>query len=118
VDNITKLLKGFVIVGGVALIAGTVLLIVMIMMRASGDPAAEPEVAATAGAVADRCTGGAPASQAVSVPLPSGARIEQIVPDGNCLILLGVGGDGRQFVALVDPLTGDRISLLVIRPEP
>jgi len=115
VDNIPRLLKGFVIAGGIALIAGTVLLIVLIFMRAT-DRADAP--VAMPGPAADHCAGGTPSSQPLPVPLPAGARIEQIVPDGGCLILLGVGGDGRQFVALVDPLTGERISLLVIRPEP
>ncbi len=53
----------------------------------------------------------------MSVPLPAGARIEQVVPTGACLLLLGVDGGGRQFVALVDPFTGRRISLLLLRPE-
>jgi hypothetical protein len=116
VDNIPKLLKGFVIAGGVALIAGTALLLVMIVMRASTDRAADPSAGTPL--AADRCGGGTPSSQPLSVPLPAGARIEQIVPDGNCLMLLGVDGDGRQFVALVDPLTGKRISMLLLRPEP
>lgn len=115
-DNITKLLKGFVIAGGVALVVGTVVLIVLIVLRAPKDPDAEP--AAASGAAADRCSGGTPSPQPLPVALPAGARIAQIVPDGNCLILMGVAGDGRQFVALVDPLTGERISLLVISPDP
>jgi hypothetical protein len=114
VDNIPKLLKGFVIAGGIALIAGTLLLIVLIVMRAT-DPADRSD--ATPGLAADRCVGGTPSSQALPVQLPAGARIEQIV-SGPCLVLLGVDGDGRQFVALVDPLTGERVSLLLLRPEP
>jgi len=117
VDNITKLLKGFVIAGGIALIVGTVVLIVMIVMREPGNRSADPSVEAPLGATG-RCTGGEPSAQPLSVPLPAGARVEQIVRGGNCLILLGVDGDGQQFVALVDPLTGQRISLLLLRPEP
>ena len=52
------------------------------------------------------------------MPLPAGARIEQVVPGGGCLILLGVDGAGRQFVALVDPFTGERISLLLMNSCP
>lgn len=115
-DNIPKLLKGFVITGGVALIVGTAVLIALIVLRVPKDPDAEP--AATSGPAADRCSGGTPSPQPLPVALPAGARIAQIVPDGKCLILLGVASDGRQFVALVDPLTGERISLLVISPEP
>lgn len=116
-DNISKLLKGFVIAGGIALIAGTAVLIVMIVMRGSGNRSADRSVEAPLLAP-DRCGSGAPSSQPLSVPLPAGARVEQIVQGGNCLILLGMGGDGQQFVALVDPLTGERISLLLLRPEP
>jgi hypothetical protein len=114
VDNIPKLLKGFVIAGGIALIAGTVLLIALIIMRAtdSADRSGAPP-----GLAADRCVGGTPSAQPLPVPLPAGARIEQIV-SGPCLILMGVDGEGRQFVALVDPLTGERVSLLLLRPEP
>jgi len=116
-DNITRLLKGFVIAGGVALIVGTVVLIVMIVLRGPADRSAGPSVAAPTGPTAP-CAGGAPPTQPLPVPLPAGARVEQIVLGDGCLILLGVDGDGQQFVALVDPLTGQRISLLLLRPEP
>jgi hypothetical protein len=33
-------------------------------------------------------------------------------------MLVGVVGAGQQFVALVDPRSGERLSLLLIRPEP
>jgi hypothetical protein len=113
VDNIPKLLKAFVIGGGIALIAGTALLIALIVLRASGGSGPEPATAA-----AERCAGGSASAQPLAVALPAGAHVEQIVPDGNCLLLLGVDGEGRQFVALVDPLTGQRISLLLLGPEP
>jgi hypothetical protein len=116
VDNITKLLKGFVIAGGVALVVGTAVLIALIVLRAPKDP--DPGPAASSTAAAERCSGGTPSPQPLPVKLPAGARIAQIVPDGNCLILLGVASEGRPFVALVDPVTGERISLLVISPEP
>jgi hypothetical protein len=121
VDNIPTALKAFVIGGGVVLIAGTMLLIALLVIRASGDRIEVPDTEPRSAGVASEpglCAGVAPPTQPLSVPLPAGARIEQLVPDRGCLRLLGTDGEGRQFVALVDPRTGARISLLLIRPEP
>jgi hypothetical protein len=98
VDNIPSILKAFVIAGGVALVAGTILLAILIVTRARDD----------AGFVQR-------APQALH--LPAGARIEQVVVDGRRLVLLGTDGAGAQFLAVVDPATGERLSLLHIRPE-
>jgi hypothetical protein len=49
--------------------------------------------------------------------LPAGARIEQVVIDGRRLVLLGTDAAGAQFLAVVDPVTGERLSLLRVRPE-
>ena len=49
--------------------------------------------------------------------LPAGARIEQVVVDGRRLVLLGSDQAGGQFLAVVDPVTGERLSLLRVRPE-
>jgi hypothetical protein len=97
VDNIPSALKAFVIVGGIALIAGTILLVVLIVLRAGAD---DPIVQ--------------PAPQALF--LPAGARIDQVVVDGRRLVLLGTDEAG-QFLAVVDPVTGERLSLLRVRPE-
>ena len=48
--------------------------------------------------------------------LPAGARIEQVVVDGRRLVLLGSDEAGEQFLAVVDPVTGERLSLLRVRP--
>jgi hypothetical protein len=98
VDNIPSALKAFVIVGGIALIAGTILLVVLIVLRAGAD---DPIVQ--------------PAPQALF--LPAGARIDQVVVDGRRLVLLGTDQAGGQFLAVVDPVTGERLSLLRVRPE-
>jgi hypothetical protein len=99
VDNISSLLKVIVIAGGVVLVAGTVLLVALIALRATdGEPAVQQ------------------ASQALH--LPAGSRIDQVVVDGRRLVLLGVDATGAQFLAVVDPLTGERLSLLQVRPEP
>ena len=97
-DNISSALKVFVVAGGIVLVAGTILLAVLIALRASADdPAAQQ------------------APQALL--LPAGARIEQVVVDGRRLVLLGSDEAGEQFLAVVDPVTGERLSLLRVRPE-
>jgi hypothetical protein len=98
VDNISTLLKVFVIAGGIALVAGTILLVALIVTRAGGrDPIAQP------------------APQILR--LPAGARIEQVVVDGRRMVLLGLDGAGAQFLAVVDPVTGERLSLLRVQPD-
>jgi hypothetical protein len=98
VDNVSSILKVFVIAGGIVLVAGTILLAVLIALRAGGDD---------------------PIAQQTPQPLllPAGARIEQVVVDGRRLILLGTDEAGAQFLAVVDPVTGERLSLLHVRPE-
>jgi hypothetical protein len=98
VDNISSLLKAFVIAGGIALVAGTILLVVLIVMRA-GDRVAIVQQAPQV------------------LRLPAGARIEQVVVDGRRLVLLGLDAAGAQFLAVVDPITGERLSLLRVQPE-
>jgi hypothetical protein len=98
VDNIPNVLKLFVIAGGMVLLAGTILLAVLIVTRARDD-----------GAIMQR------APQALR--LPAGARIEQVVVEGRRLVLLGTDGTGAQFLAVIDPATGERLSLLRVRPE-
>ena len=97
-DNILSLLKAFVIGGGIALVAGTILLVVLIVMRAG-----------------DRATTVQRAPQVLR--LPAGARIEQVVVEGRRLVLLGLDRAGTQFLAVVDPVTGERLSLLRVEPE-
>ena len=97
-DNISSVLKAFVIAGGIALVAGTILLVVLIVLRAG-----------------DRVTIVQQAPQVLR--LPAGARIEQVVVDGRRLILLGLDAAGAQFLAVVDPITGERLSLLRVQPE-
>jgi Family of unknown function (DUF6476) len=98
VGNIPNLLKAFVIAGGVALIAGTGLLVVLILVRGHGDREVVQELP-------------------VTISLPKGARVEQVVVDGNRWLLLGTAAAGRQFLAVVDPRTGEPTSLLWLQPE-
>jgi hypothetical protein len=98
VDNIPRLLKAFVIAGGAALLVGSALLVVLVLTRAGAErrPArVEP----------------------ATLALPRGARVEQMVADGQRLMLLGAGASGRQFLLVIDPLSGERLSLLWLEPE-
>jgi hypothetical protein len=98
VDNIPRLLKAFVITGGVALVAGTALLVVLILTRPGGERHAAQR-------------------EPTTLALPKGARVEQMVADGQRLMLLGAGASGRQFLLVIDPLSGERLSLLWLEPE-
>lgn len=95
-------LKVFVIAGGVLVVAGVLLLTVLLAQRATNR--AEPSGPKTAGPV--------------DLALPAEARIEQVVLDGRNLVLLAAGRDGQQYLAVVNSLTGERLSLIRVRPEP
>ena len=101
VNNVSGLLKAFVILGGVVLVIGMLLLALMIVIRA---------------------TGGAPERELVSsgpvdLALPAGVRVGQVVVDGKRLVLLGEGPDGQQYIAVVDADSGARKTLIRIAPE-
>lgn len=101
-DNVSNFLKVFVVAGGVALLAGTVLLVALILVRANDDGQTTP-----------------PASAAiVDLPLPAGARIQQVISDRRGLVLLLTDAAERQYIAVVDRETGERVTLLRIQPEP
>ncbi len=96
-DNIPNLLKAFVITGGVALLVGSVLLVVLILRGDRDDPAAR--------------------ELPVTISLPKGARVERVTVDGSRWLLLGTAGDGRQFLALVAPGGGEPARLVWLQPE-
>ena len=117
-DNIARALKVFVIAGGIVLLAGTLLLVALIVLRGTENLNPPESPLAEADPPGALCELALPVpGEAMGVPLPAGARIEQVVPGGGCLILLGVDHAGRQFVALVDPYTGARLSLLLMNPQ-
>ena len=98
--TVTTALKAFVVAGGILLLAGTALLVIMLYQRAGADRAPPP-----------------PPTEVTPIALPAGARIEQVIPDGRRgVILLAVDPDGRQYLAVVDPLTGERLSLVPVEP--
>ena len=102
VNNVSGLLKAFVILGGVVLIIGMLLLAVMIIVRA------------TTGDTRDRePTPSAP----VDLALPAGIHISQVVVDGKRLVLLGEGSNGQQYIAVVDADSGERKSLIRLAPK-
>lgn len=97
-DDTPRLLKAFVILGGALLLAGTVLLVVLLVLR-MGDRATVVQLLPT------------------EVALPAGARVQQIALDGERLMLLVVNPEGRQTLIVVDAVSGDRLGLLELRPE-
>ncbi len=62
-----------------------------------------------------------PASAAdavIDLALPAGLRIEQASLDGRHALLLLRGPDQQQYLALVNPATGERLSLLRVGEAP
>jgi hypothetical protein len=99
VEKVSVLLKAFVIGAGILLVGGIVVLTAVVVMRASGggfDPA--------------------PAGP-VDLALPAGARVDQVVADDERILVLGTGADGKQFLAIVDIGTGERLRLIRFRPN-
>ena len=101
VNNVSGLLKAFVILGGVVLVIGMLLLAIMIVIRASGD-APQRELVR---------------SGPVDLVLPAGVRVEQVVVDGKRLVLMGEGSDGQQYIAVVDADSGERKTLIRVTPD-
>lgn len=106
VNNVSGLLKAFVILGGVVLVIGMLLLAVMIVIRSTG-----------IGAVGDAPGRELASAGPVDLALPAGVRIEQVVADGKRLVLLGEGPDGQQYIAVVDADSGERKTLIRVAPK-
>ena len=87
------------------LVLGTGLLVWLLVQRAT--------TTTTGG---DRQTTAATAAPPVTLALPAGATIGQVLSAGNQLVIVGEGPDGR-FLAVVDLATGRRRHLLKILPE-
>ena len=105
-----KDLKLFVVLAGVAIVAGLVLLIWLLVTRnEEADRAAAPPAGAAAMAAQAAHEG---------VPLPPGAEVTQVTADGPRIVLLGrVPGEG-QFVAVLDAATGGLVRLVRLQPGP
>jgi hypothetical protein len=98
-DAVTTALKAFVIATGIVILAAAALLAVLLYTRGTGERVEAPV-------------------EPAPIVLPAGARIEQVIPDGRRLILLAVDPDGRQYLAVVNPLTGERLSLVPVEHGP
>jgi hypothetical protein len=101
-DSWIRALKIFCIVGGVVLVLGTATLIWLLMQRQETREAALRPAAAAM----------------LELPLPEGLRIAQTSFDGRHALLLLHGPDQQQYLALVNPATGQRLSLLRVVAEP
>jgi hypothetical protein len=97
VDNVPGLLKAFVLAGGILIIAGTAALVAAIMLKGRDD---DPQ--AVAGPV--------------DLALPPGSRVEQVIPDGRRLVLLGVDDAGQQFILLIEAATGEQVNMIRLQP--
>ncbi|MFO1036158.1 MAG: hypothetical protein U1E45_04865 [Geminicoccaceae bacterium] len=98
-----KALTGFVVVGGIVLVGGTIALI-----WALGHRAASPShVAAPLGQPAE----------VADVPWPADLEPVSVAAQGERILVLAKGPQGSA-VAVLDPVTGRRISLLRLVPQP
>ena len=106
-DTVGRPLKVFVVGAGVLLVVGTIVLAVLMVLQMGAE---RPEPVQ---AVVDAPLTGKP------LPLPPGARIEQVVPDplGGPLMLLGTDRNDAPFLALVDLERGTLIRLIRFAPE-
>jgi hypothetical protein len=95
-----RALKVFVVVAGLVLVLGTAALAWLLIRRHDQEAARPARVPAM-----------------VDLPLPAGARIEQVVADGPRLLLLLRGPEEQQYLALVNPATGERLGLIRLVPE-
>ena len=96
-----RALKIFVVVGGIVLVVGTATLVWLLVQRQQERAALRP---VGMGVVAD-------------LRLPAGTRVERAEFDGGRLLLTLRGADEQQYLALVNPASGERLSLLRIVPE-
>jgi hypothetical protein len=106
-----RALKLFVVLAGIAIVAGLVLLIWLLVTRneEAGRTEAPPRAGASSVATQDAHD---------SVPLPPGAEVTQVAADGQRIVLLGrVPGQG-QFVAVLDAATGGLVRLVRLQPGP
>jgi len=104
VNNVSGLLKAFVILGGVTLLIGMLLLALLLIFRSGGPP------------VGSLQGGDALVPGPVDLALPKDVRIGQVVVDGKRLVLLGEGPDGQQYIAVVDADSGARKTLIRVTP--
>ncbi|MDM7946071.1 MAG: hypothetical protein QUV20_07025 [Oceanibaculum nanhaiense] len=106
-----KALNIAVVVMGVMIVVGVAVIGVTIAKRLGG--ASEPEPA-----IAMSLVPGAPLASfdPATVPLPSGARLQQIVPAGNRLVLHMAGEGGRDVLMVLDMAGGRVLGSFLLEP--
>jgi hypothetical protein len=100
-DSWIRALKIFCIAAAVVIVLGTGTLVWLLVQRQKAREAAPPPPAAM-----------------LDLRLPEGLRIAQTAFDGSRLVLLLEGPNRQQYLALVNPTTGERLSLLRVVAEP
>lgn len=103
-----KAIKALVAFMGVLLIAGLGLLGYGFYSKA-GQTGGKPRPASSVAAAGD-------AFGSVAVPLPAGARIEQVLAAGDRVVLRVTGAGPERFVVL-DPADGSVAGSFVLTPE-
>ena len=94
-----KMLKAFVVVTGIALVLTTILFVYLLIEKRNEERALE----------AERERG-----PAAPVAAPAGAEIREVQFRGDRALLVLEGGDGREYLMLVDMTSGERVSLVVL----
>lgn len=84
------------------LLIGVIVLTVMIMLKAGASDDGDQIEAS---------------KPAVDLELPSGVKVQQVVADGKRLVLLAQDQDGQQYLAVVDALSGARLSLIRVTSD-
>jgi hypothetical protein len=104
-----KAIKGLVIFMSILLVAGLILLGYGLFNQAS-------KIGGKNGAAAPARTASGDGFGRVEVPLPAGARIDDVIEANGKIVLRLVGGGGDRFLVL-DPDSGDVAGAFVMIPE-
>lgn len=110
-------LKFLVIAMGVVIVIGTIIVVVTIVQRAS-TKSDEGVAAPSAAAVGSAMTSAPQGFGVQTLDIPRGARIAEMVAEGDRLIVrLDLAGGARQIVVL-DTATGKRLGTFEVRETP
>ena len=112
-ERVLGLVKLFVVVAGILIIGGTVALIWLLVQRGG-----EPQELVRPVAVERPASAPAPEAELrADLAIPAGAAVIDVKLAGGQVLLLMRSLDGEEYLAMVDPLTGRRLSLLRLVPE-
>lgn len=115
-----KALKIAVVVMGVMIVVGLAVIAATIVGRLGGKTA-EPEPAVTMSLTPGTAPAAAPGAplatfDRATVPLPSGSRLQQIVPAGDRLVLHLAGEGGRDVLMVLDMAGGRVLGSFLLEP--